>query len=125
MNASMTAELSASPMRLVLDVERRESPRRRCLDQQAVSWRAGFMSLRRHGGWLYDVSDEGLSFVATAADAPRPGQTLDLTRESDGQRFTCTVVRHERLSDGRKLVGCRLIEATPMHRPMVEVAMAA
>lgn len=110
-------------MNLVIDLERRQNPRRRCTERQAVSYRTGWMSLRRQG-WLYDLSEEGASFFADRGSAPRVDQELELLRESDGLKVPCRVVRIQPVDSTRVLVGCRLIQAAP-GRPMIQLAEAA
>lgn len=110
-------------MTLSLTVERRVSPRHRCTERQAVTWKNGLLGIRRHG-WLYDASDEGFSFLADASDAPRVGQSVEIIRESDDARSWATVVRNQPVAAGRVLVGCRLTSIAPP-RPMCELADAA
>jgi hypothetical protein len=110
-------------MNLVIDLERRHNPRRRCTERQAISYRCGWMSMRRQG-WLYDLSEDGASFFADRGSAPRADQELELLRESDGLKVHCRVVRVQPIDSTRVLVGCRLTDAAP-GRPMMQLAEAA
>ncbi|HMO26131.1 MAG TPA: PilZ domain-containing protein [Tepidisphaeraceae bacterium] len=110
-------------MTLHLNVERRQSPRVRCTEKQAVSWKPGWLGIRKQG-WLYDLSDEGMSLLVASQDAPRIGAEMKITRESDGSHVSAQVVRIQPAGTGRVLVGCRIAEPVT-HRPMMALAEAA
>lgn len=87
---------------------RRRAARWQCNDLP-VTWQRQGRQPRRPG-WLFDISDTGLAYLAGAKGLPSSGERVQVTPRHSSDEMHCRVIRIEPLRSGLCLVGCRRVE---------------
>ncbi len=112
----------------------RQAARWRC-DHLPITWERN-SKRRRRPGWLSDISELGLCYVAARTGAPHPGDHIAITPRRSSDTIHARVVRVRPQSHGLCSVGCQRLSGVespagivpdtdahhgrrraPMHRP--------